>query len=133
MHAGSCLCGAVTYEVEGTLEPIICCHCSKCRKANGSAFNTAVPIKTSDLHILSGHDNLAEFESSPGVYRVFCQTCASPLYSRRDAQPEGLKLRIGTLDTPVEGTPSIHIFVGSRAPWDEIHGDAKQYKEGLGS
>ncbi len=34
-HTGSCLCGAVTYEVRGDLRPSVACHCSQCRKTSG--------------------------------------------------------------------------------------------------
>jgi hypothetical protein len=129
MHKGSCLCGAVKYEIDGELGPINLCHCSKCRKANGSAFLAASLVKKADLRIVSGSDHLAEYESGPGVGRVFCKTCASPLYSRRDAMPEAVRLRIGTLDTPIDGKPVAHIFVGSKAEWFDIHDDAPQYAE----
>jgi len=34
-RSGSCLCGAVTYQVSGALRPVVACHCSQCRKASG--------------------------------------------------------------------------------------------------
>jgi hypothetical protein len=33
--AGSCLCGAVKYEVHGGVDDITYCHCAMCRKAHG--------------------------------------------------------------------------------------------------
>src|SRR5690348_3644677 len=71
----------------------------------------------------------AEFESSPGVHRVFCTGCGAQLYSRRDAMPDMLRLRLGTLDTPVEGEPIQHIFTAHKAEWYAIPGDAPQYPE----
>jgi hypothetical protein len=56
MHQGSCLCGAVHYEIAGELGPIFLCHYSKCRKASGSAFNAVAPR---DFHLLSGQDAIA--------------------------------------------------------------------------
>jgi hypothetical protein len=35
---GSCLCGAVQYEVIGDPYNILICHCESCQKATGSAF-----------------------------------------------------------------------------------------------
>jgi hypothetical protein len=35
MPKGSCLCGAVSFEVTGTLAPPDACHCSQCRKQSG--------------------------------------------------------------------------------------------------
>lgn len=44
MHKGSCLCGAVTFEIEGDLRAPDACHCSKCRKQSGHFFaSTDVP------------------------------------------------------------------------------------------
>ena len=40
MNRGSCLCGAVRYEVSDPFEEMHHCHCSKCRKAHGAAFST---------------------------------------------------------------------------------------------
>ena len=129
MHKGSCLCGAVTYEINGDLGPVILCHCSRCRKANGTAFNAASLVKKAELRIITGVDHLTDFESAPGVGRVFCKACGSPLYSRRDTMPDSVRLRVGTLDTPVPGKPSAHIFVDSKAEWYEIHDAAPQYPE----
>jgi len=64
-----------------------------------------------------------------GVYRWFCGECGSPLISSRDAQPELYRLRIGTLDTPLQQKPSMHIFAASKAEWDCITDDLPQYTE----
>jgi hypothetical protein len=129
MLSGSCLCNGVQYEIKGELGDIMQCHCQKCRKANGSAFATNAAIPTTAFTLLKGTDLLAEYESTPGVFRVFCKQCASPLYSRRPHMPELLRLRIGTLDTKISGRPSSHIFVGSKAEWHEICDDIPQYEE----
>lgn len=129
MLKGSCLCNGIQYEIQGDLGEIIQCHCQKCRKANGTAFATNTPIASESFRFLKGEELTAEFESTPGVFRVFCKQCASPLFSRRPSQPEVLRLRLGTLDTPIDTKPSMHIFVGSKAEWDEITDDKPQYSE----
>lgn len=134
MHQGSCLCGAVKYEIEGELGPVTFCHCASCRKVNGTAFLAASPIAKTKFQLLSGHEHIKEFASSPGVYRVFCGTCGSPLFSRRDSMPDFIRLRIGTLDTQVQSTPdfpipAVHIFVSQKAAWYEICDDAPQFSE----
>ena len=89
---------AVKYEIKGEIGSVMFCHCSRCRKANGSAFNAASLVKTADFKLVSGHEHLAEFESGASVWRVFCKTCGSPLYSRRSAMPDAIRLRVGTLE-----------------------------------
>lgn len=129
MYSGSCLCGSVQYELRGALGDIVLCHCSKCRKATGSAFGSVAVVRRDELHLISGTATLGEFESSPGVVRVFCRQCGSPLFSKRPTQPDVFRLRIGTLDTPLHAKPAMHIFAGSKATWFEIGDDAPQYAE----
>ena len=49
MHSGSCLCGAIRYEIRGELGPIVLCHCAQCRKAQGSAFASNAAVKATDF------------------------------------------------------------------------------------
>jgi len=126
-HLGSCLCGSVSYRVQGPLEELVLCHCSRCRKATGSAFQAVAPIAESAFELLTGQDHVRSYESSAGVHRHFCGACGSPLYSRRDFMPGLLRLRVGTLDTPLQIAPSMHIFTESKAPWFTIGDAAPQY------
>jgi hypothetical protein len=128
-HSGSCLCGGVRYVLRGALGPITFCHCSQCRKAQGSAFVAAAPVRATEFEIIQGGDLLHAFESSPGKERVFCGRCGSPIYSRRVAEPDFLRLRIGTLDTPVDVRPAAHIWVWDKADWYAICDDIQQYAE----
>ncbi len=79
MHTGSCLCGGVQFRIEQALEPIQVCHCSQCRKAQGTPFATNTPVSTSAFHLTAGKELLKAFESSPGKQRVFCSGCGSPI------------------------------------------------------
>ncbi|ERS02211.1 aldehyde-activating protein [Acinetobacter sp. COS3] len=125
---GSCLCGGIHYEIHGEIGDVIQCHCQRCRKANGTAFATNAPISSAAFKITQGENLVKKFAAS-GVYRWFCGECGSPLISSRDAQPELYRLRIGTLDTPLQQKPQMHIFVGSKAEWDCIADDLPQFEE----
>lgn len=125
---GGCLCGAVRYEVAaGALGPVVLCHCGQCRKAQGSAFAAVAPLRAADFRLLAGAESLRGFESSPGKWRSFCGGCGSPIHSRRDALPERLRLRVGTLDAPFAARPSAHIHVASKAAWWVITDDLPQH------
>jgi hypothetical protein len=129
MHLGGCLCGSIRYAIDGDLGPFGACHCKRCQRATGSAFAVVSMIEKRALRLTSGTETLAEYESSPGVFRVFCRACGSPLYSRRDALPDAVRVRVGTLDAPPATPPSNHIFVASKAPWYEIRDGAPQWQE----
>lgn len=64
-----------------------------------------------------------------GVHRVFCRECGSPIISRRDAMPDFVRVRLGTVDSPLAQSPSAHIYVGSKADWFEIHDELPQHPE----
>lgn len=117
MHSGSCLCRAVRFEVAGDLAPIQVCHCGDCRKAQGSAFGTNIPVATADFRLISGEDELRAYESSPGKERVFCRVCGGPIFSRLKTRPDVVRLRAGTLDAPVAAEVGFHFHVASKANW----------------
>ncbi|HET6586587.1 MAG TPA: GFA family protein [Oleiagrimonas sp.] len=130
MHRGSCLCGAITYTIHGELGPLAICHCSKCRKANGSAFLAAAQVSPDEFVLDDPQHYLKSFESSPGVFRTFCGNCGSPLFSRRPGPPEVLRLRVGTLDTKLSQTPELHIFCADKAEWYEPDDAAPRFPQG---
>ncbi|MEY4562979.1 MAG: hypothetical protein RLZZ618_2256 [Pseudomonadota bacterium] len=99
------------------MPPLQICHCSQCRRAQGSAFAANLPIRSEDFQLHSGEDLIQSFESVPGKFRCFCKTCGSPLFSRRDNLPGVLRLRVGLLDEPVRTAIGFHAFVGSAAAW----------------
>ena len=125
--SGSCLCGTIRYEIRGELGPIVLCHCAQCRKAQGSAFATNAAVNAADFAIVAGEEALTAYESSPGKKRHFCRWCGSPIISTRDTIPGVVRVRIGTLDSRLEVTPSAHIYTASKAAWEEIHDGLPQY------
>ena len=126
-HSGSCLCGTIRYEISGELGPIVLCHCAQCRKAQGSAFAANAAVNAADFAIVAGEEALTAYESSPGKKRHFCRRCGSPIISTRDTVPGVVRVRIGTLDSRIDASPSAHIYVASKAAWEEIHDGLPQY------
>jgi hypothetical protein len=116
MLSGSCLCGAVAYEVDGDAEPIAHCHCATCRKAHGTAFSSVMAVPSERFRWTKGADALTRYESSPGKYRSFCKTCGSHIVAERPALKRIL-LRLGCLDTPIQDRPKAHIWRSEGATW----------------
>jgi hypothetical protein len=123
MLTGTCLCSRVRYEIDGKIGPVAHCHCVTCRKAQGGAFCTNAPVRRKYFRLLSGADCVAEFESSPGKKRCFCRHCGSPLWSRRDADPDTIRIRLGLLNSDPERRPLAHVWLSEKAPWYEITDD----------
>ena len=129
VRLGGCLCGAVRYEVEGEIAPIQLCHCGQCRKAQGGPFGANAPVAASAFRWLQGEESLREFRASPGKRRVFCGTCGGPLFSQRDAAPETLRLRAGTLDLTDGLTLGFHTQTDSKAKWWLIDDDLLRFPD----
>jgi hypothetical protein len=127
-YTGSCLCGSVRFRIEGELQPIQVCYCQQCRKAQGGAFAAVVPVAKADFCLLAGEGFLKPFESSPGKERVFCARCGSPVFSRRDALPDVLRVRAGLIDEPLEVGIAWHAHTASKCGWWEIQDDAPRYE-----
>jgi Glutathione-dependent formaldehyde-activating enzyme len=51
-------------DIQGELGPVNYCHCSRCRKANGTAFLAASQVNPNEFKLVSGQDRLGDYESS---------------------------------------------------------------------
>lgn len=117
MSLARCLCGAVGWELDGPIEGMSHCHCSRCRKAHGAAFATYAAGAAAGFR-LRGRERIARWESSPGLLRCFCEGCGSVVPG--DASEGRIFVPAGNFDDDPGIRPLAHIFVASKAPWYEI-------------
>jgi hypothetical protein len=117
MTKGSCLCGAVRFEVTGTLRPPVACHCSQCRRQSGHYWaSTEVARSALTLH---GADNLTWFRSSEKVRRGFCGTCGSFLFWD-PIHEDTISVAMGAFESPTGTRLERHIFVADKGDYYEI-------------
>ena len=117
-YSGSCLCGAVKFEVEGDFENFYLCHCERCRKDTGSAHAANLFSSTAKLRWLSGQEKIKTFNfRSEGHIKSFCIDCGSAL---PNIQMDGnlLVVPAGSLDSDINIKPDGHIYLASKANWD---------------
>jgi len=125
---GQCLCGSVQYAVRGQFEYALNCHCSQCRRATGSAFKPLAGIRRSNVSLSSGGDRLLIYGDEQAANDVHCRNCGSLVYSIvRDG--EYVHVAMGTLLDDPGISPTMHIFVDSKAPWYEITDGLSQHSE----
>jgi len=123
LHKGSCLCGAVTFEVAGPLPPPDACHCRQCRKQSGHFFvSTDVPRSSLTVH---GGENVAWFRSSERVRRGFCSRCGSSLFWDPNDR-DYIGVAMGAFDAPTHTHIHIHVYVGQKGDYYEITDDVPQ-------
>src|SRR5262245_27398133 len=125
MVGGTCLCGAVRFEIDGPLTPIQYCQ------ATGSAFAAEIAAKASDFRWLQGEDLVSVYEApllrEPPPYRhAFCRVCGSPLPVRL-AGTDFVVLHAGVLEGEPETRPFHHIFVEQKPAWHTITDDLPRF------
>jgi len=117
MHKGSCLCGAVTFEVAGELAAPTACHCTKCRKHTGH-YEAGADVARSQLSI-RGEDGITWFYSSEKVRRGFCATCGSSLFFD-PVQLDWISIMMGAFDGPTHTKLALHIFVADKGDYYDL-------------
>ena len=116
---GSCLCGEVSFEIEGNFESFFLCHCEYCRKDTGSAHASNLFSTTAKLRWVSGQNMIKVYNLlSTRHIKNFCSNCGSALPS---SQKDGnlIVVPAGSLDDKISIEPNAHIFVASKANWDQ--------------
>ena len=124
---GSCLCGGVTFMVAGAPRAAYHCHCWRCRKARGTAFASNLLTGADGFHLVQGEDLLVSYKVPEARFfaTVFCARCGSKM--PRISPERGVTIvPLGSLDDDPGIRPQRHIYVGSKAPWDDITDDLPQ-------
>ena len=127
---GSCLCGEVAFEIEGTPDRLWYCHCSRCRRARSAAHGANLFFKPDQFRWVRG-ESLVKFYKDPNARffsTAFCEKCGSA--APRISRERGLGfVPAGTLDTDPGIQPLARIFVGSKANWVDITDAVPQFEE----
>ncbi len=127
VRTGRCYCGAVRYELAGSIGPLVNCHCRFCRRAHGAAFVTSCLVRSQDLRVTAGDAQVREYKTAEGL-RYFCERCGGRLFNRPASTPQITMVLVASLDEEPTAAPVMHINVESKAPWYEILDDLPQYQ-----
>jgi hypothetical protein len=128
---GSCLCGAVMFEIHGPFPALYQCHCSLCRKQGGSVSNTGLIVAADRFQWINGEPLITQWQKPSGFRSYFCSCCGSPVPNPlRDTGfiwvPSGL------LDGDAALEIAAQLYVGSRASWDRAQGSGKEFETAPG-
>ena len=117
MYLGSCLCGAVRYEIRSAIDRSSNCWCTMCQKQHGAASGPYANVASAALHIVQGTQAITRYVSSPGVTRSFCKVCGSNLTWQMESHSERIGVTLGTFDTPYEGKVTHDLYIDSKPGW----------------
>ncbi len=125
---GQCLCTRVVFELTPPIPDIYQCHCSLCRQVSGAASNAAMIISAAQFGWIRGQQDIRQFATDSGFKSHFCAHCGSPLpnLTRDDTAywiPAGLLRESDGINV------AAHLYVDSKAQWDQIATQAECFAE----
>lgn len=124
---GRCLCGKVTYTLEGDPMATAVCHCSHCQRQSGAAFSVNVIAHESQLQVtgtLDTYEERGELGDDVYVRRRFCGSCGSPIVSEIAKSAGIVAVKAGTLDDKAGVKPTVEVWCVDRQPWVDLPGMA---------
>jgi len=124
---GSCLCGAVAFEVDDPPDTLSFCHCTSCKKLSGGAGTVNLGVPPSSIRIVAGEDLLQSFALPDGSAKTFCRHCGANLFGGGWPDTERASVRVTALEQPPgEAKIGRHIYVRSVAPWETLPDDGAE-------
>jgi len=127
---GSCLCGAVRFEIAPPSALFKYCHCTRCRKTTGTAHAANIFLPAGQFKWLAGESLLKKFDL-PGAKRFavnFCTQCGTRM-PHKVTGTENMLIPAGVLDTAPDLKPDASIFWGSKAAWFVETSDLPKHEE----
>jgi len=115
---GACLCGAVRFKVKPPFGGFRYCHCSRCRKASGSAHAANLFLPETQFQWISGEAAVKRFDL-PDAQRFavcFCSNCGTRV-PHKIRTTENMLIPAGLLDCEIDARPENSIFWDSKASW----------------
>jgi hypothetical protein len=118
---GGCLCGAVTYEVQGDPMFVGHCACENCQKTTGGGHSSVAAYPEPQVSI---HGDPTSYQgkgdSGQPTISQFCPTCGSRLFTRAAVMPGVVMVSLGTMDANADLEPSMMIYGKRRRSWDHV-------------
>lgn len=116
--SGRCMCGGVSYVIDGPVRDVWNCHCDRCRRWTGH-FTAAAGCRRDHLRLIAD-DTLEWYHPNEwsDVAYGFCQRCGSSLFWQVVAVPPGesehklgtIEIWAGTLDPPTGLSTELVIY-----------------------
>jgi hypothetical protein len=123
---GRCLCGKVSFEVEGEFERVSQCHCTSCKKISGGVGTASGRARSDAIRILEGREFLRTYQPDEGSAKTFCSECGSNLFGGGWPETELCSVRLTAIEPAPEGRISAHIYTRSLAPWETLPDDGAE-------
>ena len=127
--SGRCLCGDVTYQYSGPENWSGHCHCESCRRNCSAAMVSFFGVPRAAYSFTGVAPGV--YESSPGVRRLFCQRCGTPMAYDADRFKHEIHFYAASLDDPENYAPEYHVHCEEQLTWVNVADDLPKYDKGV--
>ncbi len=120
---GTCLCGAVRFEVTEPFTRTSACHCEFCKRISGGYGTVSGRVRSDAIRIVEGQELLRSYTPEGGSAKTFCSTCGANLFGGGWPESEMASVRLSTLGLDFDRKPEAHTYVRSVAAWEILPDD----------
>ena len=125
MLSGSCLCGAVRFEISEPPLRAGYCHCTRCQRRTGTAASAQARIDGRAFTVTGGQSRIKSWRHPDGGFeKAFCGDCGAHLFSRNPDDHAQMSIRMSAFDQDPGVRPSWRTFVDYAASWEPIPDDS---------
>lgn len=124
-----CHCGNVQYTLGEEVASFVNCHCTMCRRINGSAFTSWVSFPISNCSLDCGEDSLEKYVVTKNVTSHFCKNCGTRMLLLDKRYPTFFNFNAGVIDNLKRHKPTLDLFFSHKADW-YAEEDEKREKRG---
>jgi hypothetical protein len=119
---GGCLCGAVRYAVDASVEKLAACYCTDCQKATGAGGSINAVVPASAFRLTKGQTKVFTKTADSGndLHRHFCGDCGSWLYNPIGGDPSRIVLKAGCFDRHDGMRVVLNLWTRSRPQWAAV-------------
>lgn len=113
---GRCLCGVVSYSINGQPLGMGQCHCKDCQRASGTGHMSLARFRKDDVVIKGQTTSYASRADSGNTNtRHFCPTCGSRIYGENSARPGVVNVSVGCMEDHSWFAPGVVVYAKDRA------------------
>ncbi len=129
--SGNCVCGNISYEIEG--EPLFAaqCCCSDCQKSSGADHVTQAFFHEDQVQ-LKGESTSYEVSADSGnvMNRHFCPKCGGRVFGYNSARPGIISITAGSMNNVDGVKPMVAVYTQGKRPWDVFNEEMNTFEKG---
>jgi hypothetical protein len=123
MLTGHCGCGAVQFQISEPLAAAAWCHCTRCQRRSGNAYQGSARIVPGSFAFVAGEELVRKWTPGGGLAKCFCGECGSAVFAADPETGAVVVVRLGAIDGDPGIRPQAHQFVNYKAPWIDLPDD----------